>query len=67
MPKKPGNGWLDQIFIFFIAAFAGIANILLHFAVAERMKVSEEDRASGLDKLYWGIEPDVEPSAERAI
>jgi Amt family ammonium transporter len=26
-----------QIFIFFIAAFAGIANILLHFAVAERM------------------------------
>ncbi len=27
-----------QIFIFFIAAFAGIANILLHFAVAERMK-----------------------------
>ena len=29
-----------QIFIFFIAAFAGIANILLHFAVAERMKPS---------------------------
>tara|TARA_B100000959_G_scaffold284927_1_gene357933 strand:- start:741 stop:1241 length:501 start_codon:yes stop_codon:yes gene_type:complete len=27
-----------QIFIFFIAAFAGITNILLHFAVAERMK-----------------------------
>jgi hypothetical protein len=28
------------------------------------MKVSEEDQATGLDKVYWGIEPDVEPSAE---
>ncbi len=27
-----------QIFIFFISAFAGISNILLHFAVAERMR-----------------------------
>jgi ammonium transporter, Amt family len=27
-----------QIFIFFLAVFAGIANILLHFAVSERMK-----------------------------
>jgi ammonia channel protein AmtB len=28
------------------------------------LKVSEEDQAAGLDKLYWDIEPDVEPSAE---
>ena len=28
------------------------------------MKVSEEDQATGLDKVYWGIEPDVEPCAE---
>ena len=24
------------------------------------MKVSEEDQATGLDKVYWGIEPDSE-------
>ena len=30
------------------------------------MKVSEEDQAIGLDKLYWDIEPDVEPCAETA-
>ncbi|MCJ7765539.1 MAG: hypothetical protein MUP09_06310 [Thiovulaceae bacterium] len=29
-----------QIFIFFLAVFAGIINVLLHFAVAERMKAS---------------------------
>lgn len=29
-----------QIFIFFLAVFAGIVNILLHFAVSERMKAS---------------------------
>jgi ammonia channel protein AmtB len=29
-----------QIFIFFLACFAGIINILLHFAVSERMKAS---------------------------
>jgi Amt family ammonium transporter len=29
-----------QIFIFFLACFAGIINILLHFAVSERMKPS---------------------------
>jgi ammonia channel protein AmtB len=29
-----------QIFIFFLACFAGIVNVLLHFAVAERMKAS---------------------------
>ena len=29
-----------QIFIFFLAVFAGIINILLHFAVSERMKAS---------------------------
>jgi Amt family ammonium transporter len=29
------------------------------------LKVSEEDQATGLDNLYWGIEPDVEPSAEK--
>lgn len=29
-----------QIFIFFLAVFSGIINILLHFAVAERMKAS---------------------------
>jgi len=28
------------------------------------LKVSEEDQAAGLDKIYWGIEPDVETSAE---
>ncbi len=30
------------------------------------LKVPEEDQAKGLDRLYWGIEPDVEPSAEAA-
>jgi ammonia channel protein AmtB len=30
------------------------------------LKVSEEDQAIGLDKVYWDIEPDVEPSAEAA-
>ena len=29
-----------QIFIFFLAVFTGIINVLLHFAVAERMKAS---------------------------
>ena len=29
-----------QIFIFFLATFAGIINVLLHFAVSERMKAS---------------------------
>ncbi|MCT4556486.1 MAG: ammonium transporter [Pelagimonas sp.] len=29
-----------QIFIFFLATFAGIINILLHFSVSERMKAS---------------------------
>lgn len=29
-----------QIFIFFLATFAGIVNVLLHFAVSERMKAS---------------------------
>lgn len=29
-----------QIFVFFLAVFAGIINILLHFAVSERMKAS---------------------------
>ncbi len=29
-----------QIFIFFLGTFAGIVNILLHFAVSERMKAS---------------------------
>jgi ammonium transporter, Amt family len=29
-----------QIFVFFLAVFAGIVNILLHFAVSERMKAS---------------------------
>jgi len=28
------------------------------------LKVPEQDQATGLDRLYWGIEPDVEPSAE---
>jgi Amt family ammonium transporter len=28
------------------------------------LKVSEEDQAIGLDKVYWGIESDVETSAE---
>lgn len=29
-----------QIFVFFLACFAGIVNVLLHFAVSERMKPS---------------------------
>lgn len=29
-----------QIFIFFLACFAGLVNVLLHFAVSERMKAS---------------------------
>lgn len=29
-----------QIFVFFLAVFAGIINVLLHFAVSERMKAS---------------------------
>ncbi len=29
-----------QIFVFFLAVFAGIINILMHFAVSERMKAS---------------------------
>lgn len=29
-----------QIFVFFLACFAGIINVLLHFAVAERMKAA---------------------------
>jgi ammonium transporter, Amt family len=29
-----------QIFVFFLACFAGIINVLLHFAVSERMKAS---------------------------
>lgn len=25
------------------------------------MDVSDDDQAKGLDKVYWGIEPDVDP------
>jgi ammonia channel protein AmtB len=30
------------------------------------MRVSDEDQAEGLDKVFWGIEPDVNPKTERA-
>jgi ammonia channel protein AmtB len=43
-----------------VTAFV-LAFILKH---TTGLKVSEEDQATGLDKVYWGIEPDVEPSAE---
>jgi ammonia channel protein AmtB len=51
-----------QIFIFFLAAFAGIINILLHFAVSERMKASAyfitcfvaAIVSSALSYLTWG-------------
>ncbi len=36
------------------------------FKYTTGLKVSEEDQATGLDKLYWDIEPDVEPCAEAA-
>jgi ammonium transporter, Amt family len=29
------------------------------------MRVSDEDQAEGLDKVLWGIEPDVDPKTER--
>ncbi|MEY3746720.1 MAG: hypothetical protein RL194_179 [Pseudomonadota bacterium] len=29
------------------------------------MRVSDEDQAEGLDKVIWGIEPDVDPKTER--
>jgi ammonium transporter, Amt family len=51
-----------QIFIFFLACFAGIINILLHFAVSERMKASAyfitcfvaTIVSSALSYLTWG-------------
>jgi Amt family ammonium transporter len=51
-----------QIFIFFLASFAGIINILLHFAVSERMKASAyyitcfvaTIVSSALSYLTWG-------------
>jgi ammonia channel protein AmtB len=51
-----------QIFIFFLAAFAGIINVLLHFAVSERMKASAyfitcfvaAIVSSALSYLTWG-------------
>ncbi len=51
-----------QIFIFFLATFAGIINILLHFAVSERMKASAyyilcivmAVVSSGLSWATWG-------------
>jgi ammonia channel protein AmtB len=51
-----------QIFIFFLASFAGIINILLHFAVSERMKASAyfitcfvaAIVSSALSYLTWG-------------
>ena len=51
-----------QIFIFFLACFAGIINILLHFAVSERMKASAyfitcfvaAIVSSALSYLTWG-------------
>ncbi len=51
-----------QIFIFFLACFAGIINILLHFAVSERMKASafyitcfvSAIVSSALSYLTWG-------------
>jgi ammonium transporter, Amt family len=51
-----------QIFIFFLACFAGIINILLHFAVSERMKASafyitcfvSALVSSALSYLTWG-------------
>jgi ammonium transporter, Amt family len=51
-----------QIFIFFLACFAGIINVLLHFAVSERMKASAyfitcfvaAIVSSALSYLTWG-------------
>lgn len=51
-----------QIFIFFLAVFAGIINILFHFAVSERMKASAyyilcvvaAVVSSGLSWATWG-------------
>lgn len=51
-----------QIFIFFLACFAGIVNVLLHFAVSERMKPAAyyitaavaTVMSSGLSALTWG-------------
>jgi len=51
-----------QIFIFFLACFAGIVNVLLHFAVSERMKplayyltcIVATLASSALSLLVWG-------------
>ncbi len=51
-----------QIFIFFLAVFTGIVNVLLHFAVSERMKASAYYVtcavaalvSSGLSYMTWG-------------
>lgn len=51
-----------QIFIYFLACFAGIVNVLLHFAVSERMKplayyiicIVATMASSALSLLVWG-------------
>ena len=35
--------------------------------VTTGLRVSDEDQAKGLDKVYWGIESDVEPHAETPV
>jgi ammonia channel protein AmtB len=45
----------------------GVVTALILSFILKRttgLKVPEEDQAAGLDKIYWDIEPDVEPSAE---
>lgn len=42
---------------------AWVMSIILNSTIG--MRVSDEDQAEGLDKVKWGIEPDVDPVAEK--
>ncbi|MFA9461205.1 ammonium transporter [Thiohalorhabdus methylotrophus] len=60
-------GVLMQIVGVLVSIGLGVVTALVLSFVLERttgLRVSDEDQAEGLDKVKWGIEPDVAPSLE---
>jgi Amt family ammonium transporter len=58
--------WMQLIGVVVVLG-AGILTALvltLIFKAAGILRISDDQQAEGLDKVYWGIEPDVEPAAE---
>jgi ammonia channel protein AmtB len=61
-------GILMQVVGILVCLGLGVVTALVLSFVLERttgLRVSDDDQAEGLDKVYWGIEPDVAPLLER--